>query len=72
MEVFVLPANTGDALVSLLKNEEYPSKQEVSKGKQQFLKKHFCGWREAFAEKWTFFFKAEGEMGQQEKILISN
>ena len=37
MEVFILPTNMGDALVSLLKNEEYPSKQEVSKGKQQFL-----------------------------------
>ena len=44
LEVFiVVPTIMGDTLVSLLKNEEYPRKQEVAKGKQQILKKQFCG-----------------------------
>ena len=34
-EVFIAPTNMGDTLVSLLKNEEYPRKQEVAKGRQQ-------------------------------------
>ena len=33
-EVLIVPTNMGDALVSLLKNEECPNMQVVTKGKQ--------------------------------------